>query len=167
MNPSPSLLEQRLATLQARVDRLEAERAQLQGSGGPGAIDGDCAPHPATGTPVCESQALSISHTIEELVARLHRIEEDQRENHTLLREILNLLAREPQSPAAPVFRDFYTTAQFAELVGRSVFTVRKWRREGRIKAVESERRRGRHCEWLIPHEEYLRYMRLPLPPKD
>jgi excisionase family DNA binding protein len=56
--------------------------------------------------------------------------------------------------------RDWYTTEQAAELVGKAEFTVREWCRNGRIKAEKRGSGRGAHPAWVVGHDELLRYQR-------
>jgi excisionase family DNA binding protein len=67
---------------------------------------------------------------------RLERIEEK-----------LDALLR--QEPA----KDRYTTAEVAEIVGRSEYSVREWCRKGQVRAVKAPNGRS----WLIPQDELLR----------
>ena len=46
--------------------------------------------------------------------------------------------------------KEWYTTAEAAEILGRAEFTVREWCRLGRVNA---EKRRSSK-EWIISHEE-------------
>ena len=62
--------------------------------------------------------------------------------------------------------KDWYTTAELAELVGRDEFTVREWCRHGRIKAAKKGSGRGKHRGWAISREELLRYQREGLIPE-
>ena len=77
--------------------------------------------------------------------------------------EILTLLARIENKLDAisqeKRVQDYYSVAEFAERVERSEFTTREWCRLGRIKAVKRSCGRGRALEWMIPHEEWLRFM--------
>ena len=61
--------------------------------------------------------------------------------------------------------RDFYTTAQAAELLGLAEFTVREWCRLGRIKAEKRKSGRGAHYQWVIGRAELRRYEREGLLP--
>jgi len=61
--------------------------------------------------------------------------------------------------------RDWYTTEQFAQLVGRSEFTVREYCRRGRINAEKRRSGRGAHPAWVISHAELQRYQREGLLP--
>ena len=56
--------------------------------------------------------------------------------------------------------RDWYTTEQLAQLVGKSEFTVREWCRLGRIHAEKRRSGRGAHPAWVISHEELQRLQR-------
>jgi hypothetical protein len=61
--------------------------------------------------------------------------------------------------------REWYTTEQFARLVGKAEFTCREWCRLGRITATKKASGRGKHSAWAIGHEEWLRYQRGGLRP--
>jgi hypothetical protein len=56
--------------------------------------------------------------------------------------------------------KEWYTTEEFAELVGKAEFTCREWARLGRIHAQKRRSGRGKHFAWVISHEELLRYQR-------
>lgn len=53
--------------------------------------------------------------------------------------------------------KEFYTTAEVAEIVGRAEFTVREWCRQKRIDAVKHKDGSGRKREWRVSHDELLR----------
>jgi transposase len=61
--------------------------------------------------------------------------------------------------------RDFYSIAEFARIVGRSEFTCREWCRLGRIKGLKKRNGRGLSAEWVVSHEELLRFQREGLLP--
>ena len=61
--------------------------------------------------------------------------------------------------------RDWYSTEEFARLVGRREFTCREWCRHGRINAAKKDSGRGAHASWVISHGELLRYQREGLLP--
>jgi hypothetical protein len=68
------------------------------------------------------------------------------------------------------VVKDFYTTAEAAEILDRRPFTVREWCRHERIVAIKRKCGRGRTCEWMISNAEMTRiknYGILPLQTKD
>jgi hypothetical protein len=61
--------------------------------------------------------------------------------------------------------RDWYTTEQVAQLVGKAEFTVREWCRNGRLKAEKRMSGRGAYPAWVVSHAELLRYQREGLLP--
>ena len=62
--------------------------------------------------------------------------------------------------------REWYTTEQAAQLVGKAEFTVREWCRLGRLKAEKRTSGRGAYPAWVISHAELLRYQRDGLLPQ-
>jgi hypothetical protein len=79
------------------------------------------------------------------LEARLARIEQ-------LLVELVT------EQRGRPATKEFYSTAEFAEIVGRAEWTVRNWCRTGRIVATKPAQRYKGSSEWLISHDELVRY---------
>ncbi len=61
--------------------------------------------------------------------------------------------------------RDYYSTDEFARLVGKAEFTVREWCRLGRIQAEKRRSGRGAHPAWAISHQEMVRYQKEGLLP--
>jgi hypothetical protein len=61
--------------------------------------------------------------------------------------------------------KDWYSTDEFARLVGKAEFTVREWCRNGRVRAEKKGSGRGRYQSWVIAHAELLRYRREGLMP--
>ncbi len=61
--------------------------------------------------------------------------------------------------------REWYTTEQFAQLVGKAEFTVREWCRHGRIAAEKRLSGRGAHPSWVVSHAELQRFQREGLRP--
>ena len=53
--------------------------------------------------------------------------------------------------------KEFYTTAEIAQLLGRRPYTVREWCRLGRINAEKAHSGRGLDEEWRVGHEELVR----------
>ena len=53
--------------------------------------------------------------------------------------------------------KEFYSTQEVAEQLGRAEFTVREWCRLGRINATKRATGRGRSQEWMVSHEELTR----------
>lgn len=71
------------------------------------------------------------------------------------------------QLPAASTAKEYYSTSEFAERVGRAEYTCRQWCLNERITAIKAAAGRGRFGEWLIAHDELQRYLNeglLPLP---
>jgi hypothetical protein len=61
--------------------------------------------------------------------------------------------ATAPQEP-----RDYYSTQEFGDLVGRSEYTVREWCRLMRINAEKADSGRGDAKSWKIHVAELQRY---------
>jgi excisionase family DNA binding protein len=78
------------------------------------------------------------------------------------LQNLAERLDRIEQSLAALVqqraVKDWYTTAEVAELLAKAEFTVREWCRNGRIRAEKAACGRGETQEWRISHAELTRY---------
>src|SRR5262245_37700140 len=63
--------------------------------------------------------------------------------------------------------KDWYSTHEIAQILGKAEFTVREWCRLGRIHAQKRACGRGPTQEWMISHEELVRYQNhglLPVP---
>ena len=76
-------------------------------------------------------------NTPDEITRRLERIE-------SLLEELIS----------HPKSKEFYSTAEVAELLDRAEWTVREWCRLGRVHAEKRQCGRGPAGEWMISHEE-------------
>jgi len=63
--------------------------------------------------------------------------------------------------------KGWYSTEEFAQIVGKAEFTCREWCRHGRIHAEKRKSGRGKFCSWAISHEELLRYQRDGLLPEN
>jgi hypothetical protein len=61
--------------------------------------------------------------------------------------------------------KEYYSTDEFAKIVGKAEFTCREWCRLGRVRAQKRFSGRGKYCAWVIPHDELLRYQREGLLP--
>jgi hypothetical protein len=73
----------------------------------------------------------------------------------------LEQLAKERSS------KEWYTTADVAQLLGKAEFTVREWCRLRRIHAEKRSCGRGCTLEWIVSHGELVRIQNhglLPLP---
>jgi hypothetical protein len=53
--------------------------------------------------------------------------------------------------------KEWYTTDEVAEILGKAPFTVREWCRLGRVHAEKRSTGRGNTLEWIISHEELQR----------
>jgi hypothetical protein len=53
--------------------------------------------------------------------------------------------------------KDWYSTAEVAELLGKAEFTVREWCRLGRVHAEKKKCGRGIAGEWIVSHPELTR----------
>lgn len=62
--------------------------------------------------------------------------------------------------------KDWYSTDEFAGLVGKAEFTVCEWCRLGRIHGEKRRSGRGAHPAWVVSHAELLRYRREGLLPQ-
>ena len=76
----------------------------------------------------------------DELASRLQRIE-----------SLLQSLIDREQS------KEFYSTREVAQIIGRAEFTVREWCRLGRILAEKRRCGRGSSKEWMISNDELQR----------
>lgn len=77
---------------------------------------------------------------LDDLTTRLARIE-----------QTLELLVQQR------TIKDWYSTAEIAQLLGKAEFTVREWYRLGRVRAEKKQCGRGVAGEWIISHEELTR----------
>ena len=75
-----------------------------------------------------------------EMTARLTRIE-------SLLLELTKHESR----------KEYYSTSDVAQLLGKAEFTVREWCRLGRVWAEKRACGRGSSKEWMISHQELCR----------
>ena len=61
------------------------------------------------------------------------------------------------QLVAEPNVKQWYSTAEVATILARSIYTVREWCRENRVHAEKRPCGRGSSNEWVISHEEITR----------
>jgi DNA-directed RNA polymerase specialized sigma24 family protein len=61
--------------------------------------------------------------------------------------------------------KDWYSTDEVAEILGKAKFTVREWCRHGRVHCQKKMNGRGKYLSWVISHEELLRIQREGLLP--
>src|SRR4051794_33899369 len=67
------------------------------------------------------------------------------------IEELLQLLVQQK------TLKDWYTTAEAAEILGKAEWTFREYCRLHRVNAVKRECGRGNSKEWFVPHEELQR----------
>jgi predicted site-specific integrase-resolvase len=63
--------------------------------------------------------------------------------------------------------KEWYSTDEAAQVLGKAEFTVREWCRLGRVKALKRNSGRGKYLSWVISHAELIRYQREGLLPED
>jgi hypothetical protein len=95
-------------------------------------------------------EAMNDTTHLDELLRRLDRIE-------SVLGELL----------FQRTLKEWYSTAEVAEILDRAEYTVREWCRQGRIRTKKKPCGRGKGGEWLVSHEELMRIKNeglLPIP---
>lgn len=85
-----------------------------------------------------------------ELLGRLSRIE-------TALEQLLR----------QKTIKEYYTTDEAAEILGKAPFTVREWCRHARVNASKRDCGRGKSKEWIISRDELMRIQSEGLLPED
>ena len=80
-------------------------------------------------------------------------------ETQALQREVRDLLLSQR------TVKDFYTTEEVAQILGKAEFTVREWCRQGRVRADKKGSGRGKYQSWVISHAELLRIQKEGLLP--
>ena len=55
------------------------------------------------------------------------------------------------------IVKDFYSTAEVGQILGKSDYTIREWCRHGRVCAEKRRCGRGTSQEWIISHKELTR----------
>jgi hypothetical protein len=63
--------------------------------------------------------------------------------------------------------KDYYTTTEVAQILGKAEFTVREWCRLCRVYAEKRPSGRGRAKEWIVSHQELTRIRNEGLLPLD
>src|SRR5208283_4125967 len=56
--------------------------------------------------------------------------------------------------------REWYTTHEFARMVGKAEFTIREYCRLGRLRAEKRGSGRGAYPAWVISQSEFMRFQR-------
>jgi hypothetical protein len=72
-------------------------------------------------------------------------------ETRGLQREVRDLLLSQR------TVKDYYTTAEVGAILGKAEFTVREWRRNGRVNGQKQASGRGEHQAWVILNAELQR----------
>lgn len=88
----------------------------------------------------------------------MERIEE-------LLERMRNVEASVAHLVELRTVKDWYTTEELAQIVGKAEFTVREWCRLGRIRAEKRNSGRGKFHAWVVSHAELQRFQREGLLP--
>ncbi|MFO0936209.1 MAG: hypothetical protein U0798_06815 [Gemmataceae bacterium] len=63
--------------------------------------------------------------------------------------------------------KEWFSTKEVADILGKAEFTVREWCRLGRVNAKKQNTGRGPHAAWVISQQELLRLEREGLLPMD
>jgi Helix-turn-helix domain len=80
----------------------------------------------------------------------------------TSLREMMTVMSAQIAEVRALLLdqrstKELYTTAEVAEIVGKTDYSVREWCRLGRVRAEKRASDRGKAKEWVIRHAELTR----------
>jgi hypothetical protein len=59
--------------------------------------------------------------------------------------------------------REWYSTQEFARMVGKAEFTIREYCRLGRLRAEKRQSGRGSYPQWVLSHAELERYRKYGL----
>ena len=97
----------------------------------------------------------------QELEQALERLVQPLAERLGRIETALDTLARRQTA------KDYYTTAEAAQLLGKAEFTVREYCRMRRLRAQKRRCGRGRSKEWMIAHDELRRYQNEGLLPPE
>jgi hypothetical protein len=84
-----------------------------------------------------------------------------------VLEKLMRIEAGLEQLTKERTIKEWYTTAELAQILGKAEFTVREWCRLRRIHAEKRSCGRGCTLEWIVSHEELMRIQNhglLPLP---
>lgn len=95
------------------------------------------------------------SEQIAQFQQALHQIVERLELRLSALEAILARLVE--HTATHPRTKEFYTTAEVAQLLGKQPYTVREWCRLGRVRGDKAHSGRGLDEEWRVSHEELVR----------
>jgi len=82
-----------------------------------------------------------------------------------LLQLVERIDSRVSQLVHQRTIKDWYSTDEAGEILGKSEYTVREWCRNKRVHGKKKNSGRGKHQAWVISHEELLRIQREGLLP--
>jgi len=103
-------------------------------------------------TSLCNNQVKGVNDVesaLEMMFGEIRSLQNQMDEQSNLIKSLLD----------QRTIKEFYTTAEVAAQVGRSVFQVQEWCRKGRIRATHQPGTgRGNKPEWRIGHTELSRY---------
>jgi hypothetical protein len=92
----------------------------------------------------------------------------DRNENlPSVLDRIRNIEAKLDLLLQQRLVKEWYSTDEVANILGKSDFTVREWCRLGRVHAQKKGSGRGKYQAWVISHAELLRFQREGLLPAN
>ena len=91
-----------------------------------------------------------MSESLMEVIDRLTRIE-------STLQSLVNGRAN----------KEWFSTKEVADILGKAEFTVREWCRLGRVHAKKQNTGRGPHAAWVVSQQELLRLEREGLLPQN
>jgi hypothetical protein len=63
--------------------------------------------------------------------------------------------------------KDWYTTEEAAQILGKARFTIREWCRHGRVHCRKQGSGRGKYMSWVISRDELLRIQKEGLLPLE
>lgn len=101
------------------------------------------------------------SENLTEVLNRIESLESQVNELESVLHELRDLLVTQR------TVKDWYSTIEVAEILGKKPYTVREWCRLQRVNANKALCGRGCEEEWRISHEELTRISNeglLPVP---
>lgn len=92
------------------------------------------------------------------IAAQFREVTDVLNELSRTLASIDEKLQQPREATSLTIEREFYSIVEFAELVGKSAYTVREWCRLERIHAEKCDSGRGDAKAWKIPVAELARY---------
>jgi len=93
----------------------------------------------------------------------MEKVQEQMSEKMQRLDRMENILNQLLQQRTV---KDWYSTDEVADLLGKGRYTVREWCRHGRIHAEKQGSGRGKYQSWVVSHQELQRLQREGLLPE-